>query len=581
VAKLDCPGELCDAEQGACLPCVPGEPLGCFDEFTRIVCSKQGTADQMEPCTTEEPYCDPQGKGVCRACTKDEHCKHLPDEGWCSKPVCEGFTCKIGVDVGKPYPEFEDAGDCGKTICVADENGNPKLGLLPDPSDTGTDNPDDCVTKYCDGITLIAEKSPVGAACKTDDKAGKCDDKAICQECFAGEIACVGNALGTCDVSGGKNQLLTASCASLSKGATPACDGAACVGVTSVALGEQHTCALLANQRVECWGDNKHGQSAAPKELLKTPQPTLVPGLSGVLQLALGSRHSCALLAGGTVHCWGDNSRGQLGVTSIGSSPTPIPVEGLSGVTFLAAGGKTTCALTSDKKMLCWGDGEHGQTFVSAGAAQFLSKPTEVPGAPTFSRIALGRRHGCGLTEEGLVHCWGDPTYTGGATPANTKVNLSGTYEELDVGALHSCARGPGGFYCWGEPGAKLGSTFPQGQFTVVGLLAAAGQGLSLGTNTTCQLVQEGGVSMVQCVGLNDRGQLGGPIQDSMNPFVNALPGASKLVVGGDHACAFAPWDPAKPKDGVPALHCWGANDSGQVGTGHFEDVKTPQKVIW
>jgi hypothetical protein len=66
-----------------------------------------------------------------------------------------------------------------------------------------------------------------------------------------------------------------------------------------------------------------------------------------------------------------------------------------------------------------------------------------------------------------------------------------------------------------------------------------------------------------------------------MNPFVNALPGASKLVVGGDHACAFAPWDPAKPKDGVPALHCWGANDSGQVGTGHFEDVKTPQKVIW
>jgi alpha-tubulin suppressor-like RCC1 family protein len=554
--------------------------VGCFDEFTRIVCSKQGTAEQLDPCAPEEPFCDPQGKGACRACTKDEHCKHLPINNTCDKPVCKDHVCVMGTDVGKPFPDLGNP-PCGMAICDEDEQGQRTYSVVPNPKNAPSDNPDDCVKEHCDEAKLITEMLPVGTACKLfGGKAGKCDEKAICQECFPGEIACVGNSLGECDESGQKSQFLTTDCFSLSKGAAPACDGAACVGVAAVALGEQHTCALLDNQRVQCWGDNKHGQCAAPKDLLKTPRPTLVSELSGVVQLALGSRHSCALLAGGTVQCWGDNSRGQLGVPSVGSSHTPLPVEGLSGVTSLAAGGKTTCALTSDKKLYCWGDGEQGQTFVSAGAAQSLSKPTEVPEAPTFTKIALGHRHGCGLTPGGLVHCWGDPIYTGGATSSNTKVGLFGTYTELDVGARHSCARGPGGFYCWGESGAKLGSLFLQGTFTSVSLLASAGQGLSLGTNATCQLTQQGGVDVVQCTGLNDRGQLGGKIQDPQNPTVAVLPGASKLAVGGDHACAFAPGN-SKFGDSVLALYCWGANESGQVGIGNFEDLTTPYRVFW
>ncbi|MCS6900641.1 MAG: hypothetical protein RMJ98_13485 [Myxococcales bacterium] len=580
VPKLDCRGELCDPQQGACLSCIPGEPLGCLDEFTRIVCTAQGTSDGLEPCSAEAPFCDPQAKGVCRACLQDKHCDELPTTGYCDKPVCKDYFCVLGIDVGKPYPELGHP-PCNTMVCDVDEEGNPTLSYFPNPKNVPIDDPDGCIQSSCDGGALIQTKLPVGTFCKVGDQPGKCDQAGVCQICLPGESTCQGNKLATCEEQGGKAQWKVMSCNILSEGSAPACDEAACVGVTSIALGDQHTCAILATKRVVCWGDNKYGQSGAAKELPTLLTPTLVQGMEGALQLALGSRHTCALLEDGTVRCWGDNSRGQLGVSYVGSSNIPVLVEELTDVTFLAAGGRTTCAITSDNKLSCWGDGEHGQTFVASGSAGFLSKPTEATGAPSFTKIALGRRHGCGLAKDGTVHCWGDSAFTAGAKFPSTKVGLTGVYTELDVGDFHSCARSPHSFFCWGAPGAKLGSILPQGQFTTVSLLASSGTQLALGANTTCQITKQSGQDVVQCAGLNDHGQLGGPIQNSQNPVVSILPGASKLAVGGDHACAFGPWDPAKPAAGGSALFCWGANGSGQLGTGHLLDATTPQKVSW
>jgi hypothetical protein len=288
------------------------------------------------------------------------------------------------------------------------------------------------------------------------------------------EISCEGNVRNSCvsKPNSSKNTLQQLNCSSSNEGSTPACDAGECVGVTSVSLGDQHSCIILDSKSVQCWGDNKYGQVGVSGDLPKIPRPTLISGLAGVTQLALGSRHSCALTASGAVWCWGDNSRGQLGIGSGGSQSSPVQLEDIPEVEAIAAGGMTTCALTSDKKLFCWGDGEFGQTFVSPGASKTIIKPTEVVGAPAFSKVALGHRHGCGLGLDGSVHCWGDPSLTGGASPSNTKISLSGTYLELDVGALHSCARGPGGFFCWGDPGPKLGSAFAQGIFTNVGLLS-------------------------------------------------------------------------------------------------------------
>lgn len=95
---------------------------------------------------------------------------------------------------------------------------------------------------------------------------------------------------------------------------------------------------------------------------LCNPTPTRVEGLTGVRELALGFAHSCALLEDGTVRCWGEGSSGRLGrPVSCGSTcanPAPQPVVGLSEVEHIAAGEVHTCALTRRREIWCWGGSE-------------------------------------------------------------------------------------------------------------------------------------------------------------------------------------------------------------------------------
>lgn len=576
VPLLDCPGELCSAEQGICTVCAPGTVLGCKDEYTQVVCSENGTADALQPCTSETPFCDAENQGTCRACIKDEQCND-PPSWWCAIPVCKNFQCTEGAHVGLPDPELNFPGNCQKLVCAEDENGGPTLIFVEDPLDQPVNDPDKCEVGTCDGLNLVIEKKSTGSSCKkTNGNSGKCDGIGICQSCLPDEVYCEGNRRIVCkDNSPKENFAEWSGCGAN----TPACVEGQCVGLDALALGDAHSCALLGSGHVECWGENKYNQIGVSPGTTKIPTPTLIPGVSEIKQLALGSRHSCALNNAGQLYCWGDNAKGQLGSSSDGQQPALV--EGLPPVSFLAAGGSTTCAITTDTKLFCWGDGEFGQTFVPAGVSKALLVPTEVTGAPVFSKIALGHRHGCGLTPDGAVHCWGDSTYSA-ASPPNTKVSLSGTFSELDVGNTHACVRGAGGFFCWGAPGPQLGSTFPQGQFTTVSLLAGSGTQLSLGASTLCQLTksEKFTVDEVQCAGKNDRGQLGGTPVDASKPSVRLLPGASLLAVGGNHACAVAPVNPAQPES--PAvLFCWGANESGQLGNDTFEDAPSPKQVVW
>lgn len=576
VPLLDCPGELCDAQQGKCLACVPGTPLGCKDEYTQVVCSEKGTTDGLQPCTEATPFCDAASQGACRGCLKDDQCD-VPTTWWCGTPVCKNYQCVEGVKVGTTYIDFDFGGDCSKPICAEDENGGPAIDVIEDPLDQPINDPDGCDVRSCDGAKLIIEKKTVGTPCKQEDgDDGVCDDNNTCQRCLLGETRCEGNSIAVCEEGSWKqNYISFYHC----HGDTPACVEAQCTGINAIALGDAHSCVLLDTGHVQCWGDNKYAQVGTSLDTLKVTRPILLPGVTGIKQLALGARHTCALDQAGKVSCWGDNARGQLGSPSNGQ--TPAVVEGLPPVSFLAAGGATTCAITSDKKLFCWGDGEFGQTFVSAGASKSLLVPTQVPGAPVFSKVALGQRHGCGLTPDGSVHCWGDTVYSS-TTPPNTKVSLSGSFSELDVGNLHTCVRGSGGFFCWGAPGPQLGSIFPQGQFTVVDLLASTGKQLALGAAASCQLTKAEGSSLdqVQCAGKNDRGQLGGSPADPSKPSVRLLLGATKLAVGGNHACATALAYPSQPSDSTPALYCWGANESGQIGNGTLDDALTPQKTF-
>ena len=188
-------------------------------------------------------------------------------------------------------------------------------------------------------------------------------------------------------------------------------------GVTAIGLGAEHTCALKADQTVACWGSPSLGQVGAgtyststPSGFPVRPTPLVVSGVTAATALAVGGAHSCALVAGGTVKCWGDNSRGQLGngSTTAGGAATPTPqlVGGLTDASQIVAGAVHTCARRTAGTSACWGDNYYGE--LGNGTTVNATSPQTVSGLPANSVLAahLGN-HSCALSTDSTARCWG------------------------------------------------------------------------------------------------------------------------------------------------------------------------------
>lgn len=140
------------------------------------------------------------------------------------------------------------------------------------------------------------------------------------------------------------------------------CAATECINAPQIQItaGKYHTCALLEDETVRCWGYNAYGQLGDGSTTDSTT-PVPVSGLSGAAQIAAGTNHTCALLEDGTARCWGQNNNGQLGDGSTVHRTTPVAVIGLSGATQVAAGINHTCAVLEDGTVLCWGGNHNGQ----------------------------------------------------------------------------------------------------------------------------------------------------------------------------------------------------------------------------
>ncbi len=302
-------------------------------------------------------------------------------------------------------------------------------------------------------------------------------------------------------------------------------------GVAAIAAGGYHTCALTTAGGVKCWGDNDVGQLGDGSPM-NCHMPVDVSGLSsGMTAVAAGGWHTCALTAAGGVKCWGWNIYGQLGDGTTTDRLTPVDVSGLSsGVTAIAVGGYHTCALTAAGGVKCWGsitgDGTGDYSDTPVDVSDLSSGVTAISAGGSFDSLAVGYGHTCALIYGG-VKCWGwnyfgqlgDGTGMYRLTPVDV-FGLSSGVTAISAGVEHTCAKiAAGGVKCWGRNDiGQLGDGTRENRLTPVDVSGLSSEVATIfaGGFHTCAQPAAGGV---KCWGSNSYGQLGdGTMTDHLTP---------------------------------------------------------------
>ena len=179
--------------------------------------------------------------------------------------------------------------------------------------------------------------------------------------------------------------------------------------IEAMTAGNYHVCAIDVSGSLWCWGRNDRGQMGIGVMGDPVTLPTLIDGISGrIVDVACGVLHTCALRENGEVLCWGTNEYGQLGNGSEDDSDVPVLVSNLpSTVQNIDSEYEHTCALLEGGEMMCWGHNEEGQIGEST-LGEVLQEPVGIDGLPsTIVKIAVGAHHTCVLLDTTTVLCWG------------------------------------------------------------------------------------------------------------------------------------------------------------------------------
>ena len=228
---------------------------------------------------------------------------------------------------------------------------------------------------------------------------------------------------------------------------------------TSVSLGGAYSCALLTDGTIKCWGRNTENQLGNGGGQ-QSETPVSVQDITTATQLGAGMKHSCAVLTDGTVWCWGVNSLGELQPnTLIANSAKPVQIQNIATAKSTSGGQHHSCAVLVGGEVKCWGyngDGRLGHTTLGD-----REPPTNVSGVSNAVSVFGAREFSCALLSDGTVKCWGSNAYrqlgTDSASPSPSPVTVQGltaTVESITAGngGWHTCAAlTDGNVTCWGR----------------------------------------------------------------------------------------------------------------------------------
>lgn len=381
-------------------------------------------------------------------------------------------------------------------------------------------------------------------------------------------------------------------------------------------VGWDHSCAVLGG-KVYCWGSNGRGQlGATGLSALSSNVPVEVTGITTATAVAAGYAHTCALLANGDVWCWGSNESKQLGRPT-GTTGNPAKVEGVSSATAVGGGNGHSCALIgSTGGVMCWGENGRFASLLGRATGNANEDADPVPAyvrtldgsSGKATKLSVGHRSACVVMEDTTLRCWGengdgrlgdgtrddttdtqDPTTV--ATTSGSLTNVVG----VTVGYNHACAVISGGkLWCWGSyfigqlgndlslnEGAEW-SNLGNGQrpVEVVDTRGSTAkflnaQHVSAGQQFTCAVRTTGTAS---CWGSNNNGELGtgGASNDYIIAPVNVtdLTDVEVIEAGNSFACAMST---------AQIVKCWGmgglATRLGQLGNGTNTESLQPSAV--
>ena len=368
--------------------------------------------------------------------------------------------------------------------------------------------------------------------------------------------------------TGGSSTTATGGSAPQATGGTPSTGGSSAVTPpvpTQVSVGDGHTCTLMSDGHIKCWGDNTYGQ-LGNGNTTASPSPILVAGISNATQISSGYGYTCALITDGTVECWGNGGLGQLGngvatIYTTGTNPpnpTPVQMLGVTSALQVSTGRSTTCVLLGDHTVKCVGFGGYGElgNGVQANVQYHSTTLVQVIGVTNATAVFSGSNYSCALLSDNTVKCWGQPGngefMTDYQSKTTTPVQLpnASNVVQLSVGDTNICyLEDTNQAFCIGSASLNPTTGVTFGSDPYILLMSS----ISVGSVHACAIYNRPALttdSVVFCLGSNDSGQLGdGTTTASTGVVVPGITDATGISVRSSTSCAIQ-------RSGT--MKCWG-----------------------